>query len=77
MRNITRIARDTNVPTRQEDDIIQVSEKFEGRVKKKLSQELSRTENCILGALSELDEFLLNPQVLVHSRSASETSGIK
>ena len=41
----------------------QVSEEIEGRVTKKLSTEFSRTESRILGALSNLDEFLLNPQV--------------
>ena len=35
---------------------------IEGRVTKKQSQEFSRTESRILGALSKLDEFLLNPQ---------------
>ena len=40
--------------------ISQVSEKIESRVSKKLSKELSRTESCILNALSKLDEFLLN-----------------
>ena len=30
---------------------------------KKLSKEFSRTESRILGTLSKLDEFLLNPQV--------------
>ena len=29
-------------------------------VTQKISQELTRTENCILGALAKLDEFLLN-----------------
>ena len=43
--------------------ISQVSEEIEGRVTKKLSKEFSRTESRILGALSKLDEFLLNPQV--------------
>ena len=43
--------------------ISQVSEEMEGRVTKKLSKEFSRTESRILGALSKLDEFLLNPQV--------------
>ena len=41
----------------------QVSEEIEGRVAKKLSKEFSKTESRILGALSKLDEFLLNPQV--------------
>ena len=43
--------------------ISQVSEEIEGRVTKKLSEEFNRTESRILGALSKLDEFLLNPQV--------------
>ena len=43
--------------------ISQVSEEIERRVTKKLSKELSRTESRIMGALSKLDDFLLNPQV--------------
>ena len=43
--------------------ITQVSEKIEDRVKINLSQQLSRTESCILGVLPKLDEFLLNPQI--------------
>ena len=43
--------------------ISQVSEEIEGRVTKRLSKEFNRTESRILGALSKLDEFLLNPQV--------------
>ena len=44
-----------------EDYIAQVFEKIEGRVTEKLSQEFIRTESRTLGALSKLDEFLLNP----------------
>ena len=50
-------------PELTQDYISQVSEEIEGRVTKKLSKEFSRTESRILGALSKLDEFLLNPQV--------------
>ena len=46
-----------------QDNISQVSEEIEGRVTKKLSEEFSRTESRILGALSKLDEFLRNAQV--------------
>ena len=46
-----------------EEYFTQVSESTEGRVFKKLSQEFSRTESRILGALSKLVEFLLSPQV--------------
>ena len=56
-----RRAQNTLDPDLTQDYISQVSEDFEGRVTKKLSKEFSRTESCILGALSRLDEFLLNP----------------
>ena len=46
-----------------QDFISQVSEEIEGRVTKKLSKKFNKTESRILGALSKLDEFLLNPQV--------------
>ena len=54
--------------------ISQVSEEIEGRVTKKLSEEFSRTESRILGALSKLDEFLLNPQVRTCSVAVPGTS---
>ena len=50
-------------PELAQDYISQVSEEIEGRVTKKLSKEFHKTESRILGALSKLDEFLLNPQV--------------
>ena len=50
-------------PELTQDYISQVSEEIEGRVTKKLSKEFSKTESRILGALSKLDEFLLNAQV--------------
>ena len=50
-------------PDLTQDYISQVSEEIEGRVTRKLSEEFSKTESRILGALSKLDEFLLNPQV--------------
>ena len=56
-------AQNTLDPELAQDYISQVSEEIEGRVTKKLSKEFSRTESRILGALSKLDEFLLNPQV--------------
>ena len=58
-----------------QDYISQVSEKIEGRVTKKLSEEFSKTESRILGALSKLDEFLLNPQVRTCSVAVQATSG--
>ena len=54
--------------------ISQVSEEIEGRVTKKLSKDFSRTESRILGALSKLDEFLLNPQVRTCSVAVLGTS---
>ena len=61
----TKISRGQNTlnPELAQDYISQVSEEMEGKVSKKLSKEFSGTESRILGALSKLDEFLLNPQV--------------
>ena len=66
-------SRNTSVPRMNEEYITQVSEEIEGRVTKKLSQEYSRTESRILGALSKLDEFLLNQQIRTHSGTVPET----
>ena len=61
----SRGSRGRNVldPELTQDYISQVFEEIEGRVTKKLSKEFNKTESRILGALSKLDEFLLNPQV--------------
>ena len=61
-------------PELTQDYISQVSEEIEGRVTKKPSKEVSKTESRILGALSELDEFLLNPQVRTCSVAVPGTS---
>ena len=66
-------SRNTSVPRINEEYITQVSEEIEGRVTKKLSQEFSRTEFRILGALSKLDEFLLNQQIRMHSGTVPGT----
>ena len=66
--------RDTNVSRIQDNNITQVSEEIEGSMMKKLSKEFSRTKGRNLGAFSKLDEFLLNPQVRVHSGSVPKTS---
>ena len=66
-------SRNTSVPRINEEYITQVSEEIEGRVTKKLAQEVSRTESRILGALSKLDEFLLNPQIRAHSGTVPGT----
>ena len=65
----SRGSRGRNVldPELTQDYISQVSEEIEGRVTKKLSKEFNKTESRILGALSKLDEFLLNPQVRICS----------
>ena len=67
-------AQNTLDPELAQDYISQVSEEIEGRVTKKLSKEFSRTESRILGALSKLDEFLLNPQVRICSAAVACTS---
>ena len=70
-RNLAQIL---NVPRSQEDYITQVSDEIEGRVTNKVSQEFIRTENLFLGALSRLDDFLMNPLFQGHSGTAPETS---
>ena len=70
----SNLAQNSNVSTSQEDYITKVSERIEGRVTKKLSQEFSRTENRILGALAQLDDFLMNPLIQGHSGTTPETS---
>ena len=69
------VTQNSAAPRSQEDYITQVSEEIEGRVTKKLSQEFSRTENRILGALARLDDFLMNPLLQGHSGNTPETSG--
>ena len=61
----SRSSRGQNVldPELTQDYTSQVTEEIEGRVPKKLSKEFNKTESRILGALSKLDEFLLNTQV--------------
>ena len=66
-------SRNTTVPRINQEYITQFSEEIEGRFSKKLSQEFSRTESRILGALSKLDEFLLNQQIRTHSETVPET----
>ena len=61
-------------PELTQDYISQVSEEIEGRVTKKLFKEISKTESGILGALSKLDEFLLNTQVRTCSVAVQGTS---
>ena len=74
----SRSSRAQNVldPELTQDYISQVSEEIEGRVTKKLSKEFSknRVTSRILGALSKLDEFLLNPQVRTYSVAVPGTS---
>ena len=70
----SNLAHNSNVPRPQEEYITQVSQEIEGRVTKKLSQEFSRTENRILGALARLDDFLMNPLLQGHPGTTPETS---
>ena len=62
-------------PELTQDYISQVSEEAEGRVTKELSKEFSKTESRILGALSKLDELLLNPQVRACSVAVPDHPG--
>ena len=64
----------TFVPGMTEEYITQVLEEIEGRVTKKLSQEFSRTDLRFLGALSKLDDILLNTQVRTCSGTVPGTS---
>ena len=66
-------SRNTSVPRINEEYNTQVSEEIEGRVSKKLSQEFSRTESRILGALTKLDEFLSNQQMRTHFETVPGT----
>ena len=66
-------SRNTSVPRINEEYITQVSEEIEGRVTKKLFQEFSQTESRISGALSKLDEFLLNQPIRTHSETVPGT----
>ena len=66
-------SRNTSVPRINEEYITQFSEKIESRVTKKLTTEFRRTKSRILGALSKLDEFLLNPQIRTHSGTVPGT----
>ena len=68
------LSRNTSVPGITEEYITQVFAEIEVNVTKKLSQELSRTESRILGALSNSDEFLLNPLIRTLSGTVPGTS---
>ena len=72
----TRNAQSRNIidPEIAQEYISQVSEEIEGRVTQKLSKEFSRTESRILGALSKLDDFFLNPQFPTCSVAVPGTS---
>ena len=70
----SNLAQNSKVSRSQEDYITQLSEENEGRVTKRLSEEFSRTENRILGALARLDDFLMNPLIQGHSGTTPETS---
>ena len=72
----SRSSRGQNVldPELTQDYISQVSEEVEWRVIKKLSKEFYKTESRILGTLSKLGEFLLNPQVWTCSVAVQGTS---
>ena len=66
-------SRNTSVPRINEKYITQVFEEIEGRVTKKLFQEVSRTESRILGAVLKVDNFRLNLQIRTHSGTVPGT----
>ena len=70
----SNLAQNSNAPRSQKDYITQVSEEIEGRVTKRLSNEFSRTENRILGALACLDDFLMIPLLQGYSGATPEAS---
>ena len=70
----SNLAQNSNVSTSQEDYITKVSQKIEARVTKNLSQEFSRTESRILGALFRLNDFFVNPLIQSHSEIAPKAS---
>ena len=67
-------AQNTLDPELTQAYISQVSEEIESTVTKNLSKEFSITDSRILGALSKLDEFLLNSQVRTCSVAVPGTS---
>ena len=56
-----------------EEYITQVSEEIVGKITIQLCEEFSRTESRILGALSNLEVFPLNPQIRTHSGTVPGT----
>ena len=56
-----------------QDLTAQLSEESKGRVTTKLTQEVSSTESRILGAMSKLDEFLLNAWIRTFSWTLPRT----
>ena len=68
----SNLEQNSSAPRSQEDYINQVSEEIEGRVTKRLSKEFSRTENRILGALTRLDDFFMNPLLPGYSGATPE-----
>ena len=67
-------SRNTSLTRVNEDYITQVFEDVESRVTKNFSQEVSKTESCILAALFNLNDFLWSPQVRTQSGTVPHTS---
>ena len=70
----SNLAHNSNVPRSQKDYITEVSEKIEGRVTKKLSEEFNRTENRKSSALARVGELLINPLIQRYLGTTPETS---
>ena len=64
----------SNVPKLQDDFITHVLGENDGTATKNLYKDFNRTKSYKLGALSQLDEFLLIPLIQGHSGTAPETT---
>ena len=61
-------------PDQKKTTSLKFSRKLRKDSVKKMSKEFSRRKNCILGAIARLGDFLMNPLIQDHSRTAPETS---
>ena len=71
---MSNLAQKSNVLRSQEEHITQTFDEIEGRVTKKLFPEFDRPEKNNLGALTLLDNFLMNKMVQGHSETTPDTS---
>ena len=70
----SNLTQNSNSPRSQEDHVTEVSEAIDSRARTTLSQKFGSTESRVLGALSWIDIFLLNPLIQGHSGTALQIS---